>query len=403
MKYHFLLLLLLLVGCQETTTQNDTDNSEEEKYNFQLSAEQIAVLNKQLSKGISGEIYDTDIETYTYSKSDLDATIPLLREILAKEGYQQPSETEFIAKVQRIFGRTIDPSKPTDYLFLNNWQPCDRQIRYYRKNTDEVYFYSYYIVKKERFFTELFALPELINYQKLCPECLQKEQNVPKKIQIEGESAELYKWCENEDLAEQRQENITRFVHYNKYLFNNSSESFRWLCDYDPEFLKYLVHYSSFEDAKLYDFVLHNSISINDGYQYFGTLFWHFQCDDKLKIVFHTGMIEAVERASDKDKKIFLDKIEDYLVIMRKQSGVELAIEAELLGKLAYYAEKIAKPLNMNFRYFVKLGFQAEGYEGSELDYDREFKKRNYYNISDFKQVWEDTRYGGTWYPGMPE
>ena len=130
MKYHFLLLLLLLVGCQETTTQNDTDNSREEKYNFQLSAEQIAVLNKQLSKGISGEIYDTDIETYTYSKPDLDATIPLLREILVKEGYQQPSETEFIAKVQQIFGRTIDPSKPTDYLFLNNWQPCDRQIRY---------------------------------------------------------------------------------------------------------------------------------------------------------------------------------------------------------------------------------------------------------------------------------
>ena len=125
MKYHFLLLLLLLVGCQETTTQNDTDNSREEKYNFQLSAEQIAVLNKQLSKGISGEIYDTDIETYTYSKPDLDATIPLLREILVKEGYQQPSETEFIAKVQQIFGRTIDPSKPTDYLFLNNWQPCE--------------------------------------------------------------------------------------------------------------------------------------------------------------------------------------------------------------------------------------------------------------------------------------
>ena len=70
MKYHFLLLLLLLVGCQETTTQNDTDNSREEKYNFQLSAEQIAVLNKQLSKGISGEIYDTDIETYNYSKPD---------------------------------------------------------------------------------------------------------------------------------------------------------------------------------------------------------------------------------------------------------------------------------------------------------------------------------------------
>jgi hypothetical protein len=163
------------------------------------------------------------------------------------------------------------------------------------------------------------------------------------------------------------------------------------------------VHYSSLEDAKLYDFVLHNSISINDGYQYFGTLFWHFQCDDELKIVFHTGMIEAVERASDKDKKIFLDKIEDYLVIMRKQSGVELAIEAELLGKLAYYAEKIAKPLNMNFRYFVRLVIQDEESPNGELDYEKEFKKRNYYNIPDFKQVWEDTRYGGTWYPGMPE
>lgn len=337
MKHYFLLLLLLLVGCQEAAT----DNSQEEKYNFQLSAEQIAVLNKQLSKGELGMVSEWSyIETYTYSKPDLDATIPLLREILAKEGYQQPSETEFIAKVQQILGRTIDPEKSTDYFYFNDVSICDQKIHYCRKKSGDLYANSYYMVKKERFFTELFALPELINYQKLCPECLQKEQNVPKKIQIEGESAELYKWCEDEDLAEQRQENITRFVHYNKYLFNNSSESFRWLCDYDPEFLKYLVHYSSLEDAKLYDFVLHNSISINDGYQYFGTLFWHFQCDDELKIVFHTGMIEAVERPSDKDKKIFLDKIEDYLVIMRKQSGVELAIEAELLGKLAYYAEK---------------------------------------------------------------
>ena len=398
MKYHFLLLLLLLVGCQETTTQNDTDNSREEKYNFQLSAEQIAVLNKQLSKGELGMVSEWSyIETYTYSKPDLDATIPILREILAKEGYQQPSETEFIAKVQQILGRTIDPEKSTDYFYFNNISICDQKIHYGRKYSGDLYANSYYMVKKERFFTELFALPELINYQKLCPECLQKEQNVPKKIQIEGESAELYKWCEDEDLAEQRQKNITRFVHYNKYLFNNSSESFRWLCDYDPEFLKYLVHYSSFEDAKLCDFVLHNSISIDDGYQYFGTLFWHFQCDDELKIVFHNGMIEAVERASDKDKKIFLDKIEDYLVIMRKQSGVELAIEAELLGKLAYYAEKIAKPLNMNFRYFVRLVIQDEESPNSELDYEKEFKKRNYYNIPDFKQVWEDTRYGGTW------
>nr|WP_314551645.1 hypothetical protein [uncultured Capnocytophaga sp.] len=34
---------------------------------------------------------------------------------------------------------------------------------------------------------------------------------------------------------------------------------------------------------------------------------------------------------------------------------------------------------------------------------EEEFKKRNYYNIPDFKQVWEDTRYGGRWKPGMPE
>ena len=52
MKHYFLLLLLLLVGCQEAAT----DNSREEKYNFQLSAEQIAVLNKQLSKGKLGMV-----------------------------------------------------------------------------------------------------------------------------------------------------------------------------------------------------------------------------------------------------------------------------------------------------------------------------------------------------------
>ena len=74
------------------------------------------------------------------------------------------------------------------------------------------------------------------------------------------------------------------------------------------------------------------------------------QCDGKL--VFHTEMIEAVERASEDDKKLCLSKIADYILMMRKDSGLDFALQAELLGKLAYYAEKIAEPLNMNFRYF---------------------------------------------------
>lgn len=34
-------------------------------------------------------------------------------------------------------------------------------------------------------------------------------------------------------------------------------------------------------------------------------------------------------------------------------------------------------------------------------NYELEFNKNNYYNIPDFKKVWEETRTGGISYPGM--
>ena len=66
--------------------------------------------------------------------------------------------------------------------------------------------------------------------------------------------------------------------------------------------------------------------------------------------------------------------------------------------KLAYYAEIIGQTVDKEYQYFVRIGLENGGF-----DYEKEFKKHNYYNISDFEQVWKDTRYGGTWYPGMPE
>jgi len=53
---------------------------------------------------------------------------------------------------------------------------------------------------------------------------------------------------------------------------------------------------------------------------------------------------------------------------------------------LCYYAEKIGKPIDMRFKYFYILETESSG----DI-YEEEFKKKEYYNIPDFKKVWEYT------------
>lgn len=81
-------IFILIVLCHLLACENKTTESQQEEFNFEKTQEINTILKLQLEKGISG-LYNNsfDIETYEYSNSDLEVTIPLVKEILFKRGY----------------------------------------------------------------------------------------------------------------------------------------------------------------------------------------------------------------------------------------------------------------------------------------------------------------------------
>ena len=386
-KIKLLILCYFLISCWNNTTGNKTTENQQEEFNIEKTQEMNTVLKSQLEKGISG-LYNNsfDIETYNYSNSDLEITIPLIREILLKRGYQPPTEKIFIEQVQKVFHRIINPSLNTKFLYLRFDIPCDKEIKFYTNDKVDNTPYSYYIVKNENFLTELYALPELLDYKKLFPDLYKLETSMPSKIKEEktGDMIQLTKWQEVEDLDSRRKGNIDKLVHRNKYLFNDNRSSFRWLCLNDEFFLTSLVlTFGYVEDKELNKYVLEKQLAgeISE----FGKAFWHQGCDGKL--FFHNQMIDIIKQSPIEKQKEYLKAISSYIRFLVNDKNLPFSQKAEILGKLCYYAEKIGKPIDMGFKYFYILETESSG----DI-YEEEFKKKEYYNIPDFKKVWEYTR-----------
>ena len=381
-KIKLLILCFSFISCWNKTTQ-----SQQEEFNFEKTQEMNTVLKSQLEKGISG-LYNNsfDIETYNYSNSDLEITIPLIREILLKRGYQPPTEKIFIEQVQKVFHRIINPSLNTKFLYLRFDIPCDKEIKFYTNDKVDNTPYSYYIVKNENFLTELYALPELLDYKKLFPDLYKLETSMPSKIKEEktGDMIQLTKWQEVEDLDSRRKENIDKLVHRNKYLFNDNRSSFRWICLNDEFFLTSLVlTFGYVEDKELNKYVLEKQL--RGEISQFGKVFWYQGCDGKL--FSHNQMIDIIKQSPIEKQKEYLKAISSYIRFLVNDKNLPFSQKAEILGKLCYYAEKIGKPIDMGFKYFYILETESSG----DI-YEEEFKKKEYYNIPDFKKVWEYTR-----------
>ncbi len=209
---------------------------------------------------------------------------------------------------------------------------------------------------------------------------------MPSKIKEEktGDMIQLTKWQEVEDLDSRRKGNIDKLVHRNKFLFNDNHSSFRWLCLNDEFFLTSLVlTFGYVEDKELNKYVLEKQLAgeISE----FGKAFWHQGCDGKL--FFHNQMIDIIKQSPIEKQKEYLKAISSYIRFLVNDKNLPFSQKAEILGKLCYYAEKIGKPIDMGFKYFYILETESSG----DI-YEEEFKKKEYYNIPDFKKVWEYTR-----------
>jgi len=131
-------------------------------------------------------------------------------------------------------------------------------LKHYRNDKSvDVTPYSYYIIKNSNFLTELYAIPELIDYKNAYPKLAEFEKKSMEKYMEDGEEVKIYKWKDVSDLKERRQNNIQILVNRNKYLFNDDKASFAWLRSNDTWFLESLVKtFGYVEDKALLDFVL---------------------------------------------------------------------------------------------------------------------------------------------------
>ena len=347
------------------------------------------ILKKQLEGGNS-----IDYQIYEYSEKDMDILKPILKNELKNKGFNFLDNEKFNEKIKIIFGRIIDKNSNSNYLYLNQFDKCLRQLLWNPNN--KIDYNGIYIVKNDNFITDLYAIPEIIDYKKEYPSIAEIEES---KIEIlnniENESMEISQWKDIEDLPEQRYKNIQILVNRNKYLFNDNKASFAWLKVNDIDFLESLVKtFGYVADKDLLKFVLDKNLSNNDE---FGKVFWTKDCNNKLQ--FHKETLDIIENLSKDKQEKYFEKIVDYLdyllIDKLNHAAVEVDLtfsqKTEMLGKLSYYATKATgNQGDYYYRFFKFLNNQ---------EFVKEFEKQNYYNIKDFKEIFEETKTGGV---GLP-
>lgn len=387
-----LLFFLFLISCSKTK-KNDSKTTIIDKQSAEnINLSTPACLLPQLQAGAAAEKSETDYPNYTFKETDLDCTILILEKELLKKGYQPPSPEKFAQKVFEIFGRKINYSMSTKFVYIDANDTCQKSIVYNRNSDDGMVPRSYYLVKDNRFITELFAIPEIIDYSKAFPESKNLENQVP---QTQGD-VKITKWNEDKNLSKKRSENINTTIARNKYLFNDSKADFSWLKINDKDFLYMLIKkFGYVKDKDLVHFVLQNNYK--DIVQ-FEKIIFSTKCNND--IVLNREVMDIIANLPSEDKTKYLYSISDLIVqeIKSNNSGFNNSFskKTEMLGKLAYYSTKIGEKSNMYYAFFSIIG----SVEGGKA-YEEEFRKNNYYNISDFKKIWEETRTGGVSYPGM--
>lgn len=378
-----ILSILTLFACNKTIKKEEV---QPEKVNTTLNT----VLEKQIMDGAAPEYGSFD----HYDKKDLDALVEFEATHLQQNGFKKISNEDFIKKIEEIFNRKIDPSSSTAYLKINQDDKCDKDLNFKPLTADNQYIY---ISKKYNLITYFYPLPTIIDYKTLYPK-LTALENTPIEIEVEGEKINAARWKDIPNLQQIQNDNLQTLTARNKYLFNDSQADLEWLKLHDKQFLETLVkNFGYVKDKDLVSFVLQNNYNNTDEFE---KAFFNIRCNGD--IVFNKEVMDVIAHLTSGDKTKYLNSISDLIIKETKDnnswvfSDKSFDKKAEMLGKLAYYSTKITESSNIYYTFFSTLNGNLEG-----KNYEAEFKKNNYYNIPDFKKIWEETKTGGISYPGM--
>lgn len=307
MKSLKLLAILLLFGV--CSCQNKVEKDKIEAMGNNNLKE---LLEKQIKAGYATEKNETDYPNYNFNEIDLNLSSELLKEYLVKNGYKIPDNEVFNELVSKIFKRNLDYNSPKKNVYLNFTNPCDREIKFLKNNSEELQDKSFYINKNGNFITELFSIPEILDYQKVYPEVTVLEDNLSSNT----DDVKIYKWSSLKSLSKTREQNLRVLLSRNKFLFNNSKADLIWLLSNDKDFLIDLVVKFGFDKEKTINkIVLEELYSLNKKQnpiqvEKIGDLFFSKNCDNTFDIRY--GLLDFVkENTNEKDNR-FIYALSDY-------------------------------------------------------------------------------------------
>ncbi|MCS4302305.1 hypothetical protein [Chryseobacterium sp. BIGb0232] len=396
MKSFLILVLFISISCSD---------KQKKETNEIITTPQC--LQPQLQAGFSAEKSETDYPNYTYGQTDLDCAVPILESELIKKGYKSPSNEEFSQKVLDIFKRKIDYSIDSKYIYLDGKNSCNKSIAYNRNTDDEMEPTSYYLIKNNRFITELFAIPEIIDYSTAFPETKSFEDKV-NNIQND---VHITKWNEDKNLSQKRFENINKLVARNKYLFNNSKADLAWLLANDKEFLKKLVITFGYDKEQKI-----NKQVIDDLYKSYtqsgqiwygaklGEVFFTKDCQGKLQT--QEGLLNYVSQNTNENDDRFIYALSKYIVYLFKEDKDGIFSEApskkftlEEKAKIVAYVANIEspafykyKPLNSNSAW-RNAGTSLYNITAAHPEILKIIEKNNYYGLTALKEVINSTQF----------
>lgn len=380
-----ILIFALIYSCakkKEENIQSDNKTNNETMFYNDNNDKIKSILIKQVSSG-SDAVYGSFQD---YNKDDLDALVIVAQSILKSSGYKIVDNKNFNDIIKKVFGRIIDDHSINEYLKIETFaeNKCDKSLQYYPYTADAQYLY----VVKGKFIINFYPLPTIIDYLKLFPDVSKFEkEDIIIEDKIENVKTKASQWKDDlQYLAQTREKNIQILINRNKYLFNDNKASLVWLKFNDEYFLESLVKVFGYvQDKDLLKWVLDRNLDDEE----FDKLLFTKTCDNKY--IFHKEIFEVMTKADERTK-------EKYIMYLRAKTELPKVDDAnfnetaKIYALYCYYATKFTQSIEQGdvYTFFPKL---------NEKKYEEEFKKNNYYNIPDFKKLFEDTKNGGI---GLP-
>lgn len=398
MKLKMLIFSLFLVGfssCQK----KDNDQTEQSNNEIIMENKEIEpLLKKQIEAGYAAERSETDYQNYDLTENDLNTSNQILKNYLLSNGYKSPTNEEFGKRIESIFGRKLDFSSDKKTVFVSFTSPCEKELKFL-KNTDLDY--VNYISKDGNFLSELFFIPEILDYQKMFPEIATFENNLPE----ESNGIKIYKWNSKTDLSRTRTQNLRTVLARNKFLFNDSKADLEWLLSSDKDFLKMLVFAYGYDtNEKINKFVLTDFYNKYDKStpnqtQKIGELFFAKDCDGNLKV--RKGLLDFVQNNTTGSDNRFIYALANYASVLfdgdidevfnEGQDPSKKFTKADKAKIIAYIASvespAIEKYKTGNATVWNNEASVIYNIAASQLEIISLIKKNNYYNIPNLKTI----------------